>query len=115
MQQHSIKLADLRKQLAKAEVAKKRHDQQAREAQQRIFAIERAIHAEEIRSIVGQQVKRRYRGSSNPQLNDAIGTLIEVRRTRCTVDFGTHGKWEFLISDILPLDQPQGRELGVIR
>jgi hypothetical protein len=74
-------------------------------------AIERQIHRTQVAALVGQQVQRRYRRSQHPELNDAIGTLTAVRRTRCSVDYGHLGKWSLPIDDVAEAGVEQGMEI----
>jgi hypothetical protein len=56
-------------------------------------------------------VRLAYRGwAKDKRLDDALGTVIEVKRTRCVVDFGSLGKWRFPIEDVLPV--ASGEEQG---
>jgi hypothetical protein len=75
------------------------------------FALGRDLHRAKIADMVGQQVKRKYRSSRHPELNDAEGTLIEVRRTNCTVDFGELGEWDMQIRDVAAVSAEQGMEI----
>jgi hypothetical protein len=50
--------------------------------------------------------------SKGSELNDKAGTLLEVHRTRCVVEFD--GKqWDLSLSDILPSNQQQGFEVAL--
>lgn len=73
-----------------------------RNVQKRLDKLNADILREEVSAWLGQSVRYRFTlPHSDPQawMNDAIGTLVEVRRTRCTVDFGDRGRWN------LPLDE----------
>jgi hypothetical protein len=69
---------------------------------------ERAVR---LSTLVGGQVRLRYRqpaGERCAHLNDKVGTLVAVRRTRCTVDFGDGercGRWNWPLSEIMPADE----------
>ena len=75
------------------------------------FAIERQLHRAKVAALIGQRVKVRYRRNGHPDLNDAVGTLTEVRRTRCTVDFGDLGRWTMPIDDVAEVGCEQGTEI----
>lgn len=71
------------------------------------------LHHLSILELVGKPngVKPRYRYSTDERqavLNDATGTVLEVRRTRALVDFGAAGKWNMYIVDLATIDAEQG-------
>lgn len=90
----------------------KRLANQREETQQALHASEDAIRRETLRQAIGQPVKRRYRSSKHPLLNDAIGTLTSVRRTRCTVKYSEpiHGcdTWTMPIDGVCLAQDEQG-------
>lgn len=43
------------------------------------------------------------------KLNDAIGTLTKVNRTRASVDFGEHGVWLWPIDELQLAGDPLGQ------
>ena len=65
------------------------------EAQNKHFDLNRAIHRENLKLHIGDDVRIGCRGYSldNPWLDDAIGKLVKVNRTRCVVDYGDRGEW----------------------
>lgn len=77
------------------------------------FLLDRRLHRERLRLLIGKPVIRKYRRSDHPELNEATGTLLEVRRTRCTVDFGEHGKWAMPIEEVASPVTEQGMFLSV--
>lgn len=65
----------------------------------------------ELVALIGQQVKLGYRLDKNDKdvwLNGATGVLLEVKRTRCRVDFGDRGTWTMQIRDIIGADAELG-------
>lgn len=50
---------------------------------------------------------REPEGSRWSKLNDATGTLVAVRRTRATVDFGELGKVAVALDELLPAAERQ--------
>jgi hypothetical protein len=50
------------------------------------------------------------RPPDDPQawMNDAKGTLLDIRRTRGTVDYGERGEWDIPLDQIAPVGEPQG-------
>lgn len=57
---------------------------------------------------VGERVRLRYR--KGHLLDDAVGTLLVVKRTRGTVDFGPpHGEWRWPLDDLLLESDPRGQ------
>lgn len=98
---------------------KKRRERQHREREKdekRWNEIDAELHRLSLLEILGREqgVKVRYRfpaGDRCAKLNDARGTLVAVRRTRASVDFGEHGKWNWLLSDLLPVNGEQGEVL----
>ena len=70
-----------------------------------ISQLTRESHRLTILALVGipDGVCVRYRNACLDQrLDDATGTVLHVRRTRATVDFGELGKWQFAIESLLP-------------
>lgn len=53
---------------------------------------------------IGEQVKRRVDWCFNRQLTGRTGTLLEVRRTKCDVDYGDLGVWTMPIANVIPAD-----------
>jgi hypothetical protein len=54
-------------------------------------------------------VRTRYRNRCrDKRLDEAMGTVTNVRRTRATVCFGSLGKWNFPIGDLIPVEKQQG-------
>lgn len=93
--------------VAKQKRNRETYERKSAELSRELACINAAILREDVTSWVGQQVRFRYRLPSNdPQawMNDTLGTLTSVRRSRCTVDFGDRGKWN------LPLDEIQHAE-----
>jgi hypothetical protein len=79
----------------------------------RYRAIDRELNRLDLLDLIGVEhgVRIRYRRPSRDKghaLNDAFGKLTDVRRKRCSVDFGAHGLWSFAIDDIAPADKEQG-------
>lgn len=83
---------------------------EAEKGQRRLEAISaklRRLEFAELRhtfaGLVGKlgAVRVRYH---DPELNGLVGTVVAVRRTRATVDFGTGGKWNMLLGDLAPTD-----------
>lgn len=81
-----------------------RREQLAEECQH----LDHQLHDALIRSLVGQTVKPRFQSGLRPELKGRTGTLIECRRTRCTIDFGDAGRFTFPIWDVTHPDQPDG-------
>lgn len=52
---------------------------------------------------------REPEGSRWSKLNDATGTLVAVRRTRATVDFGELGKVAVALDELLPAAERQNQ------
>jgi len=109
--QDKSKLGELQKALEKNERKAKRLRKTLESLQEEKFRLWRAIHREEIKSLLGKPVKRKYRSSDNQELNAAVGTLTEVKRTWCKVDFGELGIWNFPIDSVAPAEAEQGMEV----
>jgi len=77
------------------------------------------ILAEKLKELIGKPVRVRHRVHSSDRhawMNDAVGTLLEVKQTMCFVDYGDVGKehdpgecseWELPIRDVVTADEPQ--------
>lgn len=110
------RLADresLRKAIERREAANRRD-------RGRIIELDAKIADERIRGLCGvtNGVRRRYRDAHHmPELNDALGTITEVRRTRCTVVYelpdGTETTVDAPLDGLLPAGQPQGEFVSV--
>ena len=56
-------------------------------------------------------VRVRYRGLfRDRRFDEALGVVVECKRTRCLVDFGELGRWRMPIDEVLPVasGEPQG-------
>ncbi len=105
----ATKLEALHAQRDKLHAKSKRYRQLADDAWSQANRVEDEIRKEQLRTMVGQPVKRRYRSRFNEQLNDAVGTLLKVNRTRCVVDYGDPiGEWTIPIEDVAPVNEDQG-------
>jgi hypothetical protein len=65
----------------------------------------------ELKALIGKKVIYAYRRPErDPKswMNDAEGILLDVRRTRCTVDHGERGRWTFAIERIIAASEKQG-------
>lgn len=92
----------------------------------RLREIERLIHRERIAALVGIQgaVKvacRKRQGHPEAFLNDARGTVLEVRRTLAQVQWDTpcprdgyNGQWQWHIDALMPAEQCQGCTLDAL-
>jgi len=107
------RLVELRQQLKKTEQQVDRLKAKLEDTYTAGRKLVAAIHREEIKVLIGKPVKRKYRSHSNPQLNDVVGILTDVRRTRCSINFGDHGNWTFPIEDVAAVDQEQGFEIMI--
>lgn len=92
---------------AESEQIRKRREkrQQAENADaKRIQAISVALHRNALLAVVGMPGcvchANRFLDPAPEEVGDKPGTLTEVRRTRCDVDFGSGGLWDFLLTDI---------------
>lgn len=88
--------------------------------QRRVDAIKAELCRLEFVELIGKPgaVRVRYRfrlGDRCAVLNDRTGTVLAVRRTRATVDFGDAGRWNWLLGDLLPTEgnKPQGEVLNL--
>jgi hypothetical protein len=95
-----------------------RLNEQAAKDQRRVDTIQAELRRLDFLELVGKPgaVKIRYRfpnGDRCAHLNDKPGTVLAVRRTRATVDFGDAGRWNWCLGDLLPLDKPQGEVLNL--
>ena len=70
----------------------------------RIEAISVALHRNALLAVVGMPGcvchANRFLDPAPEKVGNKPGTLTEVRRTRCDVDFGSGGLWDFLLTDI---------------
>lgn len=78
-----------------------------REIADELTQLESIRHAEQIRELVDQPdaVKLAFRWHPDPKAQAYIGkpgTLVEVRRTRCSVVFGDGLKWNLKLEDVIP-------------
>ena len=82
---------------------KRRAEQEADQKRERVIktAIDRNKVAELLNVPDGVTVRYRQSSGRAAGLNDATGTVLEVRRTRCTVLFGDT-KWSFPMENLLP-------------
>ena len=85
-----------------------------RDDEDEIFKLKAKQHKAKIAELVGKPnaVRRRFRAEFNPELNDALGTVLEVRRTQCTVEFGDLGPWTVPIKNVIPAGDKQGMFIG---
>ena len=95
--------AELRELKERAE----RRRQESYRDQKRHCAIQDALlrlRCLELLNVAGGVVMRcrEPAGSRWSKLNDAAGTLVAVRRTRATVDFGELGRVNVALDDLLP-------------
>ena len=86
--------------------------------QRRVTAISNELLRLDFVELVGKPgaVKLRYQerlGGRYAVLNDKAGTVLAVRRTRVTVDFGDAGRWNWPLFDLLPTDKSQGELLNL--
>ena len=129
-------LADVKKRIAELNEERKRLDAQEdrreaafRKYQKRCIAICRQLgrlelelqreQQEKIKPLVGvpnavQMAHREPDGNRCAYLNDVLGTVTAVRRTRATVDFDVDGGngWDFPLEELLPADATQGFMAG---
>ena len=109
--------ADVEKAKAERERVRQRIarlSKQLRELREADHTLGDKIHRLKVKSVVGQQVRLRYRrpaGDRCAVLNDQQGTLLDARVTRGTIDFGQHGKWTFPLDEILAPDEEQGLKI----
>lgn len=108
MSTHSSKVADLEKQIAANQRKAKRLRKSLEDCAAEGFSLDRRLRRERLRLLIGEPVILGHRRPDHPELNDTTGTLLEVRRTRCTVDFGTYGKWTMPIEEVAPPETEQG-------
>ena len=83
--------------------------------ERRVHQIRNEIHDEQMKALVGirHAVKRRARDTQHyPELNDALGTITKVRRTRCDVCFtlagGKEEIFDFPLNNITAANAEQG-------
>lgn len=79
----------------------------------RLLDVESKIHSETIRGLLGiaDAVRighRRPSGHRDARFNDALGTVVDVKRTRALVDYGALGKWSLPLTDLKPASAEQG-------
>lgn len=77
-----------------------------------LYRINAAIDREKALSWIGQEVRFKYSVPvDDPQcwLNTATGTLVAVRRSRGTVDFGERGTWNLKLDEIQHVDDTAER------
>lgn len=83
----------------------------------RLFEIAKQERRERMKAQAGvsEGVRVAARGYSGKYafLNDALGTLVKVNRTRAVVDYGEHGELSIPIVDLIAADDPQGFIVGV--
>lgn len=80
-----------------------------REIEQELSVLIDRRHAEDLRALVGTPgaVKLRFLHHSDPRAAARIGapaTLVEVRRTRCSIEFADSSRWNVQIGDIVPVE-----------
>ena len=100
-------IAKLKAELEKIHERRKQRSQKERADSERGFAIDRELHRLRLNALVGLEagVMLRFRHPATDRcanLNDARGTLLDVRRTRATVDFGAHGRWNMKADSLIP-------------
>ncbi|QDS97703.1 hypothetical protein [Adhaeretor mobilis] len=107
------KIEQRKKQLLANDKEAKRLWQQLKEISKFNDELQRNLHKQQLKAIVGQQVKPLYRSSSNPELNGTVSTLLKVNRTFCKVDFGEFGRWDMPTGDVTWLEAEQGTMLPI--
>lgn len=86
-----------------------------RDVQKRLSKLDMAIRRTEVSGWMGQSVRLRYRmldGHPQVRFNGATGTLIDLKRTRCVIDFGDLGMLNARVDEITHADDQA--EDGVI-
>jgi hypothetical protein len=112
--------AKLRAELACISARGKRRAAAAAKDEKWRFAILHQLEALSLRKLLnvpgGVQTRYRVATGKDSRLNDAPGTLTEIRRTRGTVLFmvdGQEQRWDFPLSDLKPATEPQGWEISL--
>jgi hypothetical protein len=94
----------------------KRLDSQFRECSRRVNQIDRQLYFAERRKTlapligVSGGVKISYRVAPDDRdawMNTALGTLLDIRRSRVTVDYGDHKRWNLHLRDVVPAGERQ--------
>lgn len=115
--------SEINGELAKAEAERlkvrkqiARLNEQLRELRARDRKIGDQLQRLTVKSMVGKPVRMKYRlpaGDRWACLNDVVGVLLKVGRTRGEVDFAVHGKLSVPIDEIASPEQEQGIVLSL--
>lgn len=83
-----------------------RFNKQQRSDREEYHRLQQQLQREALTELMGKPgaVETRSRfpvGDKAHKLNGLVGTLREIRRTRCVVEFPGAGRWDFAIDDII--------------
>lgn len=104
------RIEKLQAEMKTIEARHKRRREADRKDNDRYMRIQDEIEREQLKTQIGKpvQVDCRGRFPGQPWLDDAIGTLVKVNRTRALVEYPGRGEWSIPIRDLQPANEEQG-------